>query len=93
MSTNLPNTAYIKMIDCWLIFSLLKPFVDILVQTYLQTLGEDSQETAARQAWGEKQSHRKIVFCKTFLRVLYPTFFLTFVVIFWIIGLIHYVSL
>ena len=44
VSTNLPPTAYIKMIDCWLIFSLLKPFTDIIVQTYQQTLREDSQQ-------------------------------------------------
>ena len=38
INTSLPPTAYIKMIDIWLIFSLLKPFVDIIVQTYLETL-------------------------------------------------------
>ena len=43
MSTNLPNTAYVKKIDYWLIFSLLKPFVDILVQTYIHTLTEKYQ--------------------------------------------------
>ena len=43
MSTNLPNTAYVKKIDYWLIFSLLKPFVDIIVQTYIHTLTEKYQ--------------------------------------------------
>ena len=41
MSTNLPPTAYVKMIDCWLIFSLTKPFVDIILQTYIQTLRDN----------------------------------------------------
>ena len=40
ISNNLPPTAYIKMIDYWLIFNLLKPFVDILVQTYIESLRE-----------------------------------------------------
>merc|ERR1712212_774446 len=34
VSNNLPNTAYIKMIDIWLLFNLFKPFVYMNVQTY-----------------------------------------------------------
>ena len=44
VSNNLPKTAYIKMIDIWLIFNLLKPFVDILVQTYIETLRQEEDE-------------------------------------------------
>ena len=44
ISNNLPPTAYIKMIDYWLIFNLLKPFVDILVQTYIESLRETEVE-------------------------------------------------
>ena len=44
VSNNLPKTAYIKMIDVWLIFNLLKPFVDILVQTYIETLRQEEDE-------------------------------------------------
>ena len=44
ISNNLPKTAYIKMIDVWLIFNLMKPFVDILVQTYIETLRTDEDE-------------------------------------------------
>ncbi len=97
MSTNLPPTAYVKMIDFWLIFSLLKPFVDILVQTFIhrQTLREDSgKEVDARQVWTKKQNGnitKKI--CQTFVRVVYPIFFLVFIAIFWLIGLIHYIIL
>ena len=82
MSTNLPPTAYIKMIDCWLIFSLLKPFVDIIVQTYIHTLRE-APVTKVR-AW-------KINFCQIFVRVVYPLFFLVFVLTFWLVGLIYYI--
>ena len=32
------------MIDYWLIFNLLKPFVDIIVQTYIETLREDNKD-------------------------------------------------
>ena len=58
VSTNLPPTAYIKMIDCWLIFNLLKPFVDIIVQTYIETLREnpedEKKENEKVEAWGNK---------------------------------------
>ena len=58
VSTNLPPTAYIKMIDCWLIFNLLKPFVDIIVQTYIETLREnpedEKKENEKAEAWSQK---------------------------------------
>ena len=38
VSNNLPKTAYIKMIDAWLIFNLFKPFTDIILQTYFESL-------------------------------------------------------
>ena len=37
VSNNLPKTAYIKMIDIWLLFNLFKPFIDIMMQTYIET--------------------------------------------------------
>ena len=33
VSSQLPNTSYIKMIDVWLIFSLILPFSDVLLHT------------------------------------------------------------
>ena len=38
VSNNLPKTAYLKMVDTWLLFNLFKPFVDIIMQTYIETL-------------------------------------------------------
>ena len=43
VSNNLPKTAYIKMIDLWLLMSLIKPFLDIILQTYIDYLREDSK--------------------------------------------------
>ena len=105
MSNNLPNTAYVKMIDCWLIFSLLKPFVDILVQTYIHTLRENHREEESQvgQAWttkknrstesGVKKKKPQWKVCLTFLRVIYPIFFIVFILIFWLVGLLHYTRL
>ena len=38
VSNNLPKTSYVKMIDIWLIFNLLLPFIEVLVHTYMDTL-------------------------------------------------------
>ena len=37
VSKSLPPTAYVKMIDVWLIFSQLIPFAEVRIQFYLQT--------------------------------------------------------
>ena len=41
VSNNLPKTSYIKMIDVWLLFNLVKPFNDILLTTYIDYLKDD----------------------------------------------------
>ena len=43
VSNNLPQTSYIKMIDIWLLASLTKPFIDVILQTYIDHLRDDSQ--------------------------------------------------
>ena len=45
ISTNLPSTAYIKMMDIWLLFGLFKPFIDIILQTYIETLRDNPEES------------------------------------------------
>ena len=46
------------MIDAWLLFSLFKPFVDIIVQTYIETLRigqkEPKNPSEIRQVWALK---------------------------------------
>merc|ERR1719462_1194090 len=61
VSESLPTTAYIKMIDVWLIFNLLKPFIDIIVQTYIESLREadstkDEVEPLEKQAWIDEEN-------------------------------------
>ena len=34
VSQSLPKTSYIKMVDIWLVFNLLIPFVEVLIHTY-----------------------------------------------------------
>ena len=43
VSNNLPKTSYIKMIDIWLIFNLILPFIEVLIHTYMDTLRDDEE--------------------------------------------------
>ena len=38
VSNNLHKTSYVKMIDIWLIFNLLLPFIEVLIHSYMDTL-------------------------------------------------------
>ena len=59
VSENLPTTAYVKMIDLWLIFILLKPFVDIILQTYIETMQSRKQDfIQSKGPWVEKNSNK-----------------------------------
>jgi hypothetical protein len=46
LSDSLPKTSNIKMVDVWMLFSLVLPFVDVVLQTYsyLLSQGEDEKE-------------------------------------------------
>ena len=38
VNDGLPDTSYLKMIDIWLFFNLLVPFILIIIHTYMETL-------------------------------------------------------
>merc|ERR550519_1612358 len=43
VSNNLPKTSYMKMVDVWLLFNLLYPFIGVLKHTYMDTLRNDEE--------------------------------------------------
>ena len=43
VSNSLPKTSYMKMIDVWLLFNLLYPFIVVLIHTYMDTLRNDEE--------------------------------------------------
>ena len=49
VSNNLPKTSYMKMIDVWLLFNLLYPFLVVLLHTYMDTL-RNQEETGLNNA-------------------------------------------
>ena len=51
------------MIDIWLVFNLMKPFVDIMVQTYVETMREhpdekEDDEEDIKTAWAGPGKNR-----------------------------------
>ena len=38
VSNSLPRTSYVKLIDIWLIFNLLVPFIDVLLHTIIDVI-------------------------------------------------------
>ena len=43
VSNSLPPTAYVKLIDVWLIFSQLIPFVSVLLHTFMDNMREEGE--------------------------------------------------
>ena len=43
VSNSLPKTSYMKMVDAWLLFNLLYPFIVVLLHTYMDTLRNDEE--------------------------------------------------
>jgi hypothetical protein len=41
----LPKTAYIKMIDIWLIFAMSIPFCEVLLCTFIDNFREEGMDT------------------------------------------------
>jgi hypothetical protein len=53
ISDSLPKTIFIKLVELWLLFSLTQPFLDVLLQTYIQYLNTilNKANKAATAAW------------------------------------------
>ncbi len=45
ISESLPKTNYIKMMDVWCIFNLFIPFIEVVIQTYMDNLREEKNRT------------------------------------------------
>ena len=84
VSNNLPKTSYMKMIDVWLLFTLLQPFVVVLINTYMDTLREEDEKKEL-----EGQNAKKLNSLRRFAIVRNPVCVLIFVFIYWTAGFYH----
>ena len=91
VSNNLPKTSYIKMVDIWLLFNLLLPFMVVLIHTRMDTLRIDNEEdmVTKEQLALAKLKKKKLAFWKKVSVVYNPILFSTFVMVYWLVGLRH----
>ena len=59
VSEGLPKTSYLKMMDFWLIFNLILPFVEVLLHTYMESLNEDHTTQAKKKEKKEGEVYNK----------------------------------
>ena len=91
ISEYLPHTSYLKMIDIWLIGGLLFPFfiVTILVTMDFLIMKEKNLVTDI------KNEGKIRLTSKLFMRIMQVTIIttgLTFIIIYWIVCLYHYLN-
>ena len=83
---SLPRTAYLKMMDVWLMFSLLVPFFEVLLHTVTEM-----QRTAIKELEGkpkvEAKLRRRLRLLEKTGRIAYPVTYSIFVVCFFFTGL------
>ena len=48
VSSSLPQTAYVKMVDVWLIFAQVVPWVEVLLHTLVDWMRTDKEEEEGR---------------------------------------------
>ena len=49
IADSLPKTAYLKMMDYWLVFNLILPFVEVLLHTYMEKLTDEEKNFSVEQ--------------------------------------------
>merc|ERR1712098_449521 len=55
VSNNLPQTSYMKMIDVWLLFNLILPFLVVLIHTRMDTLRQDEDNKKEKKTMEVKK--------------------------------------
>ena len=88
VSNNLPKTSYMKMIDVWLLFTLLQPFIVVLIHTYMDSLMEDDDGVGQASKLQGKNA-KKLNSVRRFEIVTNPVGVLIFVILYWIVGFYH----
>ena len=90
VSNNLPKTSYIKMVDIWLLFNLLLPFLVVLIHTRMDTLRMEEEDIVTKQDRQVRRlKNKKLDFWKKVSLVYNPIIFITFVMVYWLVGLKH----
>ena len=100
LSQSLPVTSYIKMIDIWMLFTMTIPFLEVVLHTThemfkntksSQIVPETSVDVLEVNSGEEKEEEAKIniTMSKMMGNLMLPICSIIFIIIFWVVGLIH----
>ena len=101
IAVTLPQTAYLKMIDVWLLFGLMMPFVIFLLEVFFELLKEKLKDYEkdhvkilkpglAFSARIPRLNSQKIPMLKKSTQICIPVITVAFMIIYWLIALLHY---
>jgi len=92
ISSNLPKTSYLKMIDIWLFSGLILPFIIICILVFLNHLVlKESNEVVDIGMNGKKSNSNSKMFLKS-MQIILPSTMCILCIVYWIIGLVHHFS-
>ena len=89
VSQSLPMTAYIKMIDTWMIFTMFYPFCVVTLYSVLQFLNARKQNITLKSEQDEGKIKKITGIINFLLDNGLPIIVLIFIMIFWILGINH----
>lgn len=79
---SLPRTAYIKLVDVWLLFNLFMPFIEVILHTIISLLVEELEQPKSLKKHEYIVNAKKVIL--RFARYGMPSMYILFYVVFFI---------
>ena len=102
LSQSLPVTSYIKMIDIWMLFTMIIPFLEVVLHTTHEVFKDvpetrvgvlvvkcGEEDEVGKEEEEKKNNIMNLTLSKVMGSLTLPIISLGFVIIFWTVGLIH----
>ena len=91
VSKSLPTTAYIKMIDVWMIFTMMYPFCVVTLYSVMQLFEDEEIDTITPVGPKKTEWRRKITIMTVTFMLDYglPALGTIFIIVFWMLGFIN----
>ena len=91
ISQTIPKTAYMKLVDFWLIFCLLVPFVIFIVESiwYLDQAKKKKQAGTHDQSWVQHAVYHN-VFNQKLIQIILPSLTIFFMIGFFAVAIYNY---
>ena len=89
----IPMTAYLKLIDYWLIFFLLVPFVIFIIESfwYLEQIQKSKTGSQSKNRHAETVSHKKSETNKRFIKLAVPFLTIIFTLCYFGFAILKYI--